>query len=348
MQRKAIRVMVMWSMQMFGVLSCALVMSCSQLALMATPSLPSDEMTNGSQMRGLFSAQREVLQQSSAVLYDGWMSFNYGIVVRDDGYVLVKASELLGRKDLIVRIGEEKFTEARVVAQNPRWDVALIKVEAQGLKPIQWAKPRVLEQGTMVVANGASSRKLRRLNWGVVSAKERKVPGLVPAVLGVIFESKKNSLLIAGVNPSAGAHEAGVLEGDVVLSVAGESVDNRSDLIEILRDYQAGESVTLKLQRGEASVDVRVELMSRDVVYEASESRNDAMSGAYSKRRDGFPLVMQTDIPFNERTIGGPLLGMDGRCVGMNIARANRAESFAIPVGKLLEILADLYDEIGE
>ena len=66
------------------------------------------------------------------------------------------------------------------------------------------------------------------------------------------------------------------------------------------------------------------------------------MSGDYSKRRDSFPRVLQTDIPFSARTIGGPLLNLDGECVGMNIARANRAESFAIPVEELREVLKKL------
>jgi serine protease Do len=36
--------------------------------------------------------------------------------------------------------------------------------------------------------------------------------------------------------------------------------------------------------------------------------------------------------------VGGPLLDLDGRCIGMNIARANRAESYAIPAEELKEL----------
>jgi serine protease Do len=44
---------------------------------------------------------------------------------------------------------------------------------------------------------------------------------------------------------------------------------------------------------------------------------------------------------------GGPLLDLDGKCVGMNIARANRAESFAIPVEEVKEIAARLMKQAG-
>ena len=64
-------------------------------------------------------------------------------------------------------------------------------------------------------------------------------------------------------------------------------------------------------------------------------NRNDQMSGEFSPHRSGFPRVMQHDILGSRSVVGGPLLDLDGRCIGMNIARANRAESFAIPVEDL-------------
>jgi serine protease Do len=62
------------------------------------------------------------------------------------------------------------------------------------------------------------------------------------------------------------------------------------------------------------------------------------MSGEFSPRRSGFPRVMQHDILGSKSVVGGPLLDLDGLCIGMNIARANRAESFAIPVEDLHEL----------
>jgi serine protease Do len=52
--------------------------------------------------------------------------------------------------------------------------------------------------------------------------------------------------------------------------------------------------------------------------------------------------VLQHDILGSSKIVGGPLLDLEGRCLGMNIARANRAESFAIPVEDLREIAGRL------
>ena len=68
------------------------------------------------------------------------------------------------------------------------------------------------------------------------------------------------------------------------------------------------------------------------------------MSGDVSVRRSGFPRVLQHDTQGSSRTVGGPLLDLDGKCIGMNIARANRAESFAIPVEELREVGQRLID----
>lgn len=325
-----------------GVVGMVMLLSCTQVMIWAQPSLAVDERTNGKEVRAAFSDQRAALQKCSAVIYDGWRSFNYGVVVREDGYILAKASELEGRDDLSVRVGDRKYSELKVVATDPRWDVALLKLEATGLSPVVWADSSDLEQGSWVVANGASSRSLRRVNVGIISAKLHEVKGRAPAVIGVSFRPIKDSLQIHVVTPETGADRAGLKAGDVIKKFGGDEVTSREGLIERVRDFMAGDKVAIEFERDGELLQADVELMPRDEAYKEKKSRNDEMSGDYSKRRDSFPRVLQTDIPFSARTIGGPLLNLDGECVGMNIARANRAESFAIPVEDLRQVLAEL------
>lgn len=319
-----------------------MLLSCSQMLIWAQPSLPSDERTNGKEVRAAFSEQCAAIQKCSAVIYDGWRNFNYGIVVSEDGYILVKASELEQRTDLAVRIGETKYTEVKVVATDPHWDVALLKVDADGVSPVVWAESSDLPQGSWVVANGASSRSLRRVNVGIISAESREVKGRAPAVIGVTFKPDKDSLEIHVVSPDTGAEKAGLKAGDIIKKFGGDEVTTRDSLIDRIRDFMAGEKVPIEFERDGELLKADVELMPRDKAYKERKSRNDQMSGDYSKRRDSFPRVLQTDIPFSARTIGGPLLNLDGECVGMNIARANRAESFAIPAKELREVLKKL------
>ena len=65
------------------------------------------------------------------------------------------------------------------------------------------------------------------------------------------------------------------------------------------------------------------------------------MSGPLSPKIDGFPFVLQHDIPLEPAQCGGPLLDLDGRCVGINVARAGRVKTLAIPVGKIAGLLKE-------
>ena len=84
--------------------------------------------------------------------------------------------------------------------------------------------------------------------------------------------------------------------------------------------------------KGQVYVDYRFHQMK------PPPNRNDMMSGQFSERRSDFPRVVQHSILGNKWSVGGPLIDIEGRCIGMNIARANRAESFAIPSEELQEI----------
>jgi len=61
-----------------------------------------------------------------------------------------------------------------------------------------------------------------------------------------------------------------------------------------------------------------------------------------SGRRDGFPLVLQHDTVLKPNDCGGPLVNLDGRVVGVNIARGGRVETYAIPTSALLPRLYEL------
>ncbi|NIP94575.1 MAG: hypothetical protein GWO24_14470, partial [Akkermansiaceae bacterium] len=129
---------------------------------------------NGAEVIKAFEPIRAVLQQSSAVIYDGWKSIAYGVVVSPDGYIVTKASELDGVKDLNVRIDKEHYKSVKVLATTVEWDVALLRVEAEDLVPVDWAEGVEPSHGAWVVSNGSTSRLRRRVRVGIISANARE------------------------------------------------------------------------------------------------------------------------------------------------------------------------------
>jgi serine protease Do len=323
---------------------CFLVIFSGAVSLMATAqqSLDSAYRTSGSAVLAAFEAQRLVLQTSSAVMLSGREEIGYGVVVSADGMILTKASEIASVKELSITVDTTLHREVKVLAVNSEWDVALVKIDAHDLIPVIFAPTDSVSQGTWVVANGATSRSKRRVLAGIVSAKTREIPATGGAALGVILNAKMNALVIEEVNEKSGAKEAGLQKGDVILSIEGKSVKKIEEISEQLKSRRAGTTVKILFSRDDKEMSADVRLAARAELFSEQKNRNDEMSGDFSIRRSGFPRVMQHDILGSRQLQGGPLLDLDGRCLGMNIARANRAESFAIPAEDLKKVLEGL------
>ncbi len=330
------------------VLSVSLFAASMQLSS-AQGGLPADQRINGKRVWAAFEPHREILQRSSAVIYTderARVKSLYGTVVSEQGHILTKASEIEGKSHLSVRIGSEVYTEVDLLEVDEQWDVALLKISAeQPLTPVELSSGDDIRQGHWVVSNGSTTRSQRRVRLGIVSAEIRKISATKShVVLGVEFEKDKEAQWkVADVSEDKGAQKAGIQVGDIIISAEGVKLSEREDLIEVLKKKEPGDKVAIELMRDEKKLRLDVELSAR----EESMTRNDQMSGGedqLSARRSEFPRVIDHDTPLTKVSVGGPLLNLDGICIGMNIARASRVATFAIPARELREIIAKMIE----
>lgn len=304
--------------------------------------LATEQRLNGELMHSAVGKAQQALQLCSAVCYEGRNEIGYATVVSADGYLLGKWSELRERKNLMLRIGHEKYETVQILQQDPVWDVVLLKVDAVHLQPVVFASTSNVGIGTWVVANGVTTRAKRRPMVGIISAQTRKIPLEGGAVLGVELLEKKGALIVGQIAEKSGAFRAGLREGDRLVSVMGKDLKKRADLLDLMKDREVGEKVVIVFDRQGKTQKAEVILQSRTETFGLEKNRNDEMSGEFSQRRSGFPRVLQHDVYGSSRTIGGPLLDLEGKCLGMNIARANRAESFAIPLEEMRGLVQKL------
>jgi S1-C subfamily serine protease len=241
-----------------------------------------------------------------------------------------------------LRIDRQAYPVTAVLAEDPAWDVALIKVEATDLTPISFAQHSQLDVGTWVVTNGVSTRLQRRPMLGIISAKSREIPPDGGAVLGVQIAENPKGLLVEDVPERTGAKEAGLRKGDILTMLATTAIKTRKDVINIMEKCRVGESMEVTFLRNGKKQKTTIKLSGRADTFGSPKTRNDNMSGNVSQRRSGFPRVIQHDTIGDRHSVGGPLLDLDGNCIGMNIARVNRCESFAIPVEELRELIKTL------
>lgn len=91
-----------------------------------------------------------------------------GIVWSADGLILT-ASHILERADVRVGLPGAGTAAAQLVGRDPGVDLALLRIEARGLRPAEWAAAEALQVGALVLALGRPSDQVLA-TFGIVSA----------------------------------------------------------------------------------------------------------------------------------------------------------------------------------
>src|SRR4051812_7169196 len=100
-----------------------------------------------------------------------------GFIISEDGYILTNAHVVAEFDDVNVRLADAKREfKARVIGVDKRSDVALLKVDAQGLPTARLGKSTGLEAGDWVAAIGSPLGFANTITAGIVSAKGRSLP----------------------------------------------------------------------------------------------------------------------------------------------------------------------------
>ena len=99
-----------------------------------------------------------------------------GVIIRPDGYIVTNNHVIEGASKIEVTLNNNKTYEAQLVGTDPATDVALIKVDAQGLPTIPFGDSDDLRLGEWVIAIGSPYDLRSTITAGIVSAKGRSMP----------------------------------------------------------------------------------------------------------------------------------------------------------------------------
>ena len=99
-----------------------------------------------------------------------------GVIIRPDGYIVTNNHVVNGATEVQVVLNNNKSYEAKVIGTDEATDVALIKIEAEGLPTIPFADSDKLRLGEWVLAIGSPYNLRSTITAGIVSAKGRSMP----------------------------------------------------------------------------------------------------------------------------------------------------------------------------
>jgi len=294
---------------------------------------------NHATVKRAFRPVVKAARAATAVVYCGGKQVALGAVVSVDGYIITKASELTGPAECALPNGRR--LKARLVGEDKKNDLGLLKVDAAGLHPIAWSAEKDPPVGRWLATSGAKEDPVA---IGVVSVRARDgatVRYTRPAgrgVLGVMLGGEGRAE-IQQVVPRSAAAGAKLRPHDTILKLDDTEVHSREELVALLAKTKPGQEVALLIDRDGKKVDVTLKLGR---VTPSGYARQNTMGGPISDRRSGFSRVLQHDTVLAPNQCGGPIVGLSGQAVGINIARGGRTESYALPAATVKAVLAKL------
>lgn len=103
-----------------------------------------------------------------------------GVIISEDGYIVTNNHVVDEATKLRVTLNDGRSFEATLVGKDPATDVALIKIEAEGLPTLAFGSSDALRLGEWVLAIGSPFDLRQTITAGIVSAKARTL-GVIPS-----------------------------------------------------------------------------------------------------------------------------------------------------------------------
>lgn len=265
-----------------------------------------------------------------------------------DKQLIATVGTSIGTAKIVCRADGHDY-EASLVARDETHNLALLRVAGGELKSVDWSDgtPQV---GAWLVSPGMQSHPLV---VSIVSLPCRAIPEPADDVnpqsahgfLGVELQTKAKEARIGRIVSDSAAAAAGLSINDVVQRVNDHVIERGEELIAALRRFKPEEKVKLEISRGDTKLDIDVTLGRRPSQQQEDDAEFAAWNrstGGVSERKTNLPQVLTHDGRLAPRHCGGPVLDLQGRVVGMNIARADRTATYALPAAVVKDSVAKM------
>jgi serine protease Do len=194
----------------------------------------------------------------------------------------------------------------------------------------------------------------------VVSVPARSLDSSRKGFLGVGMDGGDGGVKVTRVTADSAAEKAGLKENDVITAIDGRPIRNPKELTDYVTGKKAEDEIHIGFRRGTEDKVAVATLKSRDDMVMATKMNGDKvtesefkqlqresdptarMGGRGNRVADGFPMALQNDLLIETNEVGGPAIGLDGKAVAVNIARAERTKTYSIPASALVGLLSSV------
>ena len=106
-------------------------------------------------------------------------SLGSGVIVSPDGIILTNHHVIKDASEILISLADRREMRARVLGSDPKTDIAVIKVEGQGLPTLPFGDSRSVRVGDLAFAVGSPFGLAQTATFGIVSAVGRGDIGIV-------------------------------------------------------------------------------------------------------------------------------------------------------------------------
>lgn len=129
-----------------------------------TPAVVNIKSLSGGSLNDIWTRERSIDASSGS-----------GVIISSDGYIVTNNHVVDGGTEIEVTLDDRREYEAELIGRDPSTDLALVKIEAEGLPFISFGNSDSLFVGEWVLAVGNPFDLASTVTAGIVSAKGRAI-----------------------------------------------------------------------------------------------------------------------------------------------------------------------------
>jgi len=280
-----------------------------------------------------------------------------GFIISDDGYILTNAHVVDEADKVVVSLTDGRELKAKVIGSDRRSDVALIKVKAKNLQPVNIGNDDKLEVGEWVLAIGSPFGFESSATAGIVSAKGRSLPNenYIPFIQTDVAINPGNSggpLFnlngeVIGINAQIYSRTGGFmgLSFAVPISMAMSVADQLKSKGKVSRGWLgvAIQTVTQELSES-LGMDRPNGALITEILTDSPAASSELRTGDVIVKFNGQAIRKMSDLP---PVVGTTLAGENAK---VKIIRDGKSQTLLVKIGELPveEVAVEMSEPAGE
>ena len=250
------------------------------------------ERQNSGLLASLRPAVKSAAKSSVVGLFKQPTSRNGGRFFETMATFSQKRVKLMNQETIRCKLFNSSEKRARIVEVNKEHDLAILKIDADGLVPVNWANQSASIGNFLLTPDPFGNV----LALGTFSVPTRSTAVGQQAFLGVQPETTTAGVRVSSIRPGTASALAGLQDGDIITKFNQTAMIDASTLVKAIKDRAPGDKIEITFLRDGKTQTTTATLAAQEYSGEqaARFKMMNRLGAVPSQRYDNFPSVFST------------------------------------------------------